>query len=145
MGIPPQEFRFLLAGHNAISEKRSLTAIRSFKNMSECDKLHLYTVSDKKPIDPFLESEILLKDSRSYELCHNSKFFTFYAYEFFNNEKALSYFMNATDWEPQNKTTASAFIMTILTVVGVLFTFSFFRFIANGDYKENPKKDMISK
>ena len=43
----------------------------------------------------------------------------------------------------QNKTTASAFIMTILTVVGVLFTFSFFRFIANGDYKENPLVDKI--
>lgn len=106
MGIPPQEFRFLLAGHNAISEKRSLTAIRTFKNMSECDKLHLYTVSNKKPIDPFLESEIFIKDSRSYELNHNSKFFTFYAYEFFNGDKALSYFINATDWEPQNKTTA---------------------------------------
>lgn len=112
MGIPPQEFRFMMAGHDIISEKRSLTAIRTFKDMTECEKLHLYRVSDKKPIDVFLESENILKDSRCYELNHNLNYYTFFGYEFYNSESALNYFVTATDWEPQNKKSAFKFKST---------------------------------
>ena len=112
MGIPPQEFRFMLAGHDIISEKRSLTAIRTFKDLSECEKIHLYKVSDKKPIDVFLESERTVCDSRCYELNYNLKFYTFFAYEFETCENALKYFVNATDWEPQNKKSAFKFKST---------------------------------
>lgn len=102
MGMTPQEFRFLQLGHNATSEKMSITALRIFKNMSECEKLSEFKISDTHILDDEFYTNYEILNSMAYKLSYNSKIYNFFAYEFKNELDCLTYFKNASGIIPQD-------------------------------------------
>ena len=102
MGMTPQEFRFLQLGHNTTSEKMSITALRIFKNIEECEKLSEYKIADMNINDDNIYKNAAILYSKAYKLSHNSEIYDFFAYEFKNETDTLTYFKNASGIIPQD-------------------------------------------
>lgn len=104
MGIPPKEFRLLQIGHTSATEKMSITTVRIFKNMQECEKILKYNTSIIPPKDAFIAPDFSFLNSYNLQLIYNSKKYDFYAYEFENESYALKYFQKASKSTPQDNT-----------------------------------------
>lgn len=104
MGIPPKEFKLLQIGHTFATEKMSITTVRIFKNMQECEKILKYKTSNTPSKDRFISQNLPFLNSYVHQLTYNSNFCDFYAYEFENELCALEYFKKTTKSTPHNQT-----------------------------------------
>lgn len=121
MGMTPQEFRLLQLGHNATSEKMSITALRIFKNREECEKLSEFKIADMHINDDDFYTNAAILYSKAYKLSHNSKTYDFFAYEFKNELDASAYFKNASGVIPQDKNLGFKFKATHTSTELIVF------------------------
>lgn len=102
IGMAPQEFRLLQKGHKIISENISITAIRIFEDIKQCEKISQYKTQNKPLEDTFIGNDFNPQESFSCQISYNSNVYDFYAYKFEKKSDATKYFRNCTKKKPHN-------------------------------------------
>mgnify|MGYP003296406640 CR=1 FL=1 len=96
MGMAPQEFRLLQKGHKTTSENISITAIRIFEDIKQCEKISQYKTKNKPLEDILIGSDLNSQESFLHQISYESNLYDFYAYKFANKSDTIKYFRNAT-------------------------------------------------